>query len=108
MRKSLLIAALAALLANPASAVTIDWVPIGNAGNAADTPSSNCYAANCGSVAYDYWISKYEVTNAQYAELLEREGGLRPARPLQHEHGQRRDLRRHHAQRRLRLLHATR
>ncbi len=70
MRKSLLIAALAALLANPASAVTIDWVPIGNAGNAADTPSSNCYAAGCGSVAYEYQISKYEVTNAQYAELL--------------------------------------
>jgi len=70
VRKSLLAAALAALLATPASAVTIDWVPVGNAGNAADTPSSNCYAASCGSVAYNYLISKYEVTNAQYAELL--------------------------------------
>ncbi len=71
MRKSLLVAALAALLATPASAtVIIDWVPIGNAGNPADTPSSNCDASSCGSVAYDYWISKYEVTNAQYAELL--------------------------------------
>ncbi len=71
MRQSLLLAALAALLATPASAtVIIDWVPIGNAGNPADTPSSNCYASSCGSVAYDYWISKYEVTNAQYAELL--------------------------------------
>jgi formylglycine-generating enzyme required for sulfatase activity len=70
MRKSLLVAALAALLATPASAtVTIDWVPIGNAGNAADT-LSNCYAADCGFVSYDYWISKYEVTNAQYAEFL--------------------------------------
>ena len=43
---------------------------IGNAGNAPDTPSTNCFAAGCGSVAYDYWISKYEVTNAQYAEFL--------------------------------------
>jgi len=51
-------------------AVPIDWVPIGNAGNAPDTPSTNCYAADCGSVAYDFWISKYEVTNAQYAEFL--------------------------------------
>ncbi len=71
MRKSLLVTALVALLANPATAtVIIDWVPVANAGNAADTPSSYCYAASCGSVAYDYAISKYEVTNAQYAELL--------------------------------------
>jgi formylglycine-generating enzyme len=53
----------------PAQAVTIDWVPIGNPNNAPDT-LTNCYAAGCGSVAYDYWISKYEVTNAQYAEFL--------------------------------------
>jgi len=53
-----------------ASAVTIDWVAIGNPGNAADTPASNCFAASCGSVSYDYQISKYEVTNAQYAEFL--------------------------------------
>ena len=71
MRKLLLVAALAALLVTPASAaVIIDWVPIGNAGNAADTPSTNCFAASCGSVAYDYQISPYEVTNAQYVELL--------------------------------------
>jgi formylglycine-generating enzyme required for sulfatase activity len=69
--KSLLAALLAVLFATPASAtVIIDWVPVGNAGNAADTPSSNCFAAGCGSVAYDYQISRYEVTNAQYVELL--------------------------------------
>jgi formylglycine-generating enzyme required for sulfatase activity len=69
--KSLLAALLAALFATPASAtVIIDWVPIGNAGNAADTPSSNCFVAGCGSVAYDYQISRYEVTNAQCVELL--------------------------------------
>jgi formylglycine-generating enzyme required for sulfatase activity len=71
VRKSLLTAVLAALLATPASAVTIEWVPVGNPGNAADpTPLSTCFTANCGSVAYDYRISKYETTNAQYAEFL--------------------------------------
>jgi formylglycine-generating enzyme required for sulfatase activity len=59
-----------ALLAAPASAVTVDWVFVGDPGNAADTPSTNCVAANCGSVADPYQISKYEVTNAQYAEFL--------------------------------------
>jgi len=70
MQNLLLVAALGVLLANPASAVTIDWVPVGNTGNAADTPSTNCYAASCGFVAYGYLISKYEVTNTQYAEFL--------------------------------------
>jgi formylglycine-generating enzyme required for sulfatase activity len=58
-----------ALLATPASAVTIDWVPIGNPGNTPDT-LTNCHHTNCGSVAYNYSIDKYEVTNAQYAEML--------------------------------------
>jgi len=78
VRKSLLVAALAALLAHPASAVRIDWVPVGNAGNPADTPPTNCFAADCGSVAYDYSISKYEVTNAQYAELLNAKAAADP------------------------------
>jgi formylglycine-generating enzyme required for sulfatase activity len=68
MRRLLVLASL--VFALDAQAVTFDWVPVGNAGNAPDTPSTNCFAANCGSVAYDYWISKYEVTNAQYAGLL--------------------------------------
>src|SRR5690606_9971894 len=59
-----------ALFAAPASAVTIDWVLVGDPGNAADTPGTNCYAANCGAVADPYLISKYAVTNAQYAEFL--------------------------------------
>jgi formylglycine-generating enzyme required for sulfatase activity len=53
----------------PAQAVTIDWVPVGNANNLPDT-ATNCWAANCGSVDHAYSISKYEVTNAQYAEFL--------------------------------------
>ena len=67
MRRLLVLAAL--LVALPASAVTIDWVSIGNPGNASDT-ARNCWAANCGSVPYRYRISKYEVTNAQYSEFL--------------------------------------
>jgi formylglycine-generating enzyme required for sulfatase activity len=69
MRRLLVLGVL--VFALPAHAVvTIDWVMVGDPGNEADTPSTNCYAADCGSVAYDYWISKYEVTNAQYAALL--------------------------------------
>jgi formylglycine-generating enzyme required for sulfatase activity len=47
-------------------------VPVGNPGNAADT-ATNCVPLeplDCGSVPYDYAISRYEVTNAQYAEFL--------------------------------------
>lgn len=59
-----------ALLAAPASAtVVMDWVTVGNPGNLADT-ATNCFAADCGSVADPYLISKYEVTNAQYVEFL--------------------------------------
>jgi formylglycine-generating enzyme required for sulfatase activity len=64
-----LLALLVAAVAAPAAAVTIDWVVVGNAGNAPDS-ASNCYSASCGSVAYEYRISRYEITNAQYAEFL--------------------------------------
>jgi MprA protease rhombosortase-interaction domain-containing protein len=46
-----------------ASAVTIDWVPIGNPANLPDN-------TGLGSVASAYNIDKYEVTNAQYAGFL--------------------------------------
>ena len=69
--------ALAAALLAPlaASGVTIDWVTVGTPGNAADTaPNPNrcgpSGASPCGAVAYTYNIGKYEVTNAQYAEFL--------------------------------------
>src|SRR5208337_4741760 len=52
-----------------AATVMLDWVPVGNPGNAADT-ASNCIGANCGSVPYIYFISEYDVTNAQYTEFL--------------------------------------
>jgi formylglycine-generating enzyme required for sulfatase activity len=71
MRNLLLAGACAALLAGPADAtVTMDWVPVRNPGNAPDT-ATNCLAGvGCGSVGYNYYISKYDVTNAQYAEFL--------------------------------------
>jgi formylglycine-generating enzyme required for sulfatase activity len=54
----------ASMLSSVASAsVTIDWVTVGNAGNAADT-------TGYGAVNYEYKIGKYEVTNAQYGAFL--------------------------------------
>jgi formylglycine-generating enzyme required for sulfatase activity len=58
--------ALFLLVAPSASAVTMDWTPIGNPGNACDSQSDGCY----GAVSYSYAIGTYEVTNAQYVEFL--------------------------------------
>jgi len=49
-----------------ARAVTIDWVTVGDPGNACDPQGPRCF----GAVAYTYQISKYETSNAQYAEFL--------------------------------------
>ena len=68
--------ALSALLfALPAHAVTIDWVTVADPENAADTEVMTCCGSSTGtsgygSVAYEYLVGKYEVTNAQYAEFL--------------------------------------
>ena len=69
MRSLLLIAAL--LFAVPAAAVDIAYIAVRDPGNAPDT-AANCLddAPDCGSVPYDYAISKYEITNAQYAAFL--------------------------------------
>jgi formylglycine-generating enzyme required for sulfatase activity len=51
----------------PAFAVlTMDYVSVGHAGNAADPATGSLY----GAVAYAYQIGKYEVTNTQYGEFL--------------------------------------
>jgi formylglycine-generating enzyme len=55
-----------AALAPPASAVTIDWVSVGDPGNACDTQPQGCF----GEVNYSYVIAKHAVTNAQYTEFL--------------------------------------
>lgn len=54
------------LVATAAGAVTMDWVTVGSPGNACDPQSQGCF----GSVAETFRISKFEVTNAQYAEFL--------------------------------------
>jgi formylglycine-generating enzyme required for sulfatase activity len=46
-----------------AQAVTIDLVPVGNPGNAADTNGH-------GAVSYNYSIGTYEITAGQYCEFL--------------------------------------
>jgi formylglycine-generating enzyme required for sulfatase activity len=61
--KLLTLAATAALITSASASVTIDWVNVGNPGNAADT-------TGYGAVGYSYQIGKYEVTNAQYGAFL--------------------------------------
>jgi formylglycine-generating enzyme required for sulfatase activity len=53
-------------LAPAASAVVVDWTPVGSPGNACETQSQGCF----GAVGTPYNIGTYEVTNAQYAEFL--------------------------------------
>jgi sulfatase modifying factor 1 len=57
---------LSLLIASAASAVTLDWTPVGDPGNSCDPQPGGCF----GAVAYIYSIATYEVTNAQYAEFL--------------------------------------
>jgi formylglycine-generating enzyme required for sulfatase activity len=59
------------LVASAASAVTMDWTPIGNPGNSCDVQPDGIGGTGCyGAVSYGYRIGTYEVTNAQYAEFL--------------------------------------
>ena len=57
-----------------AQTVTVDWVTVGNPGNAAQSASNRNHGETggdgYGAVAYEYKIGKYEVTNAQYAAFL--------------------------------------
>jgi formylglycine-generating enzyme required for sulfatase activity len=64
-----LLALASLLLPLSVEAVTLDLVTIGDTGNAADPPAY-CLAGDCGSVAERFQISRFEVTNAQYAEFL--------------------------------------
>jgi formylglycine-generating enzyme required for sulfatase activity len=66
----------------PVWAVTIDSVPVGNAGNGGELSGSGAGAgglgpdAIVGAVSYDYRIGSYEVTNAQYVEFLNAKAGF--------------------------------
>ena len=57
-------------LVSAAYGVTIATVPVGYSGNAPDTTVMSDATTGYGAVAYSYAIGKYDVTNAQYAELL--------------------------------------
>ena len=67
-----------AVLASVASAtVTVDWVTVGDPGNAGD-PAFQGDTVGSGSVNYVYQISKYEVTNSQYAQFLNAKAAADP------------------------------
>lgn len=55
------------LLGSAANAVEIDWVGVGNVGNAPDTRYNGMAI---GAVPYYYAIGAFEVTNSQYMEFL--------------------------------------
>src|SRR5262245_17529101 len=65
MSRIILLALLAAIVSTCASAdaVTVDTVPVGDAGNAADSTAF-------GAVGYNYRIATTEVTNDKYAAFL--------------------------------------
>jgi formylglycine-generating enzyme required for sulfatase activity len=69
----LILAATAALITSASASVTMDWVNVGNAGNAADTADGDRFTTGVqryGAVGYTYQVGKYEVTNAQYGAFL--------------------------------------
>lgn len=51
------------------AAVTFEWELVDHPGNAPD-PLNSGTVPGIGSVDYQYWIARYEVTNDQYAEFL--------------------------------------
>jgi formylglycine-generating enzyme required for sulfatase activity len=63
VRPALWLASLLVALAPPAGALQVQYVAVRSAGNPADD-------TGLGAVAYDYAISRYEITNSQYAEFL--------------------------------------
>ncbi len=70
LKRALLVSALLTGFVAQGRAVTIDWSPVGNPGNAADTAVMQDGTTGYGSVAYNYNIGTYEVTNNQYVEFL--------------------------------------
>ncbi len=63
MKKTILVAVVVLMTTGVLQAATMDWVSVGNAGNANDD-------TGYGGVDYEYRIGKYEVTAGQYTEFL--------------------------------------
>ena len=66
LKHALIVSIVLAGVADRLEAITIDTVPVGNAGNGNDSQSFFLY----GGVAYGYRIGTTEVTNAQYVDFL--------------------------------------
>ena len=64
------------LLVGTAGAVVVATVQVGDVGNAADTYAHSSNPAGQGAVSYTYNIGTYEVTAGQYAEFLNKVGGV--------------------------------
>jgi formylglycine-generating enzyme required for sulfatase activity len=54
----------------PAGQISLQFVTVGDPGNAPDTRESNISGQDPGAVAYVYQIGKYDVTAAQYCQFL--------------------------------------
>jgi formylglycine-generating enzyme len=65
-----LVALVTSLAARPASAVTIDWVTVGDPGNAPGTLTFPLAGQPVGAVAEEFRIMKYEWTNSLYVDFL--------------------------------------
>ena len=74
LTRVLLACVLVCLIAAPAQAITIDYVPVGDIGNAAEW-QGYLPGPNVGAVGYEYSIGKYEVTVGQYTEFLNAKAG---------------------------------
>lgn len=71
LRFTLGLACYAGIFATPAAAVvTMDFVKVGDAGNAGDTRVMIDGSSGHGAVAQEYYISRNETTIAQYTEFL--------------------------------------
>jgi len=66
----LAIFSLLAAFAADARAVRIDWTPLGDPDNPVDTQVMSDGTSGYGSVAYNYRIGTYDVTNSKYVEFL--------------------------------------
>ena len=71
---------LVCVMAGTTFAINIETVPVGDPGNLGELSGAGAGAFGpdriCGSVGYTYNIGKYEVTAGQYAEFLNKVGGV--------------------------------